>query len=374
MLAAPCSQPFPTVSSLERVIRRSWERHVLFSVMLELTYRCNLDCVFCYNDLGLRGTPLSLAQYRALLDELAAMQVLHLVLTGGEPLAHPDFFAIGGRARELGFCVRVKSNGHALRGGLARRLKAEVDPFVVDLSLHGATAATHDRQTRVVGSFDRLLGNVEEMLALGLRLKLNATLTAWNEDELPAMFDIADRFGLPLTINPTVSPRDDGDRGPLDLAATREGLLRFFRLADERAAAREAGGAPPRSESGRQADDGMPPTSASGNCGAGTGGLTIDPFGNVLPCVQWRRPVGNLHEASIESIWRGSGRLAEVRSINAAAGAKTASLAADGATSFCMGLSELETGDPLQLAPSAAALRDVTREHVRRSSPLRVIG
>src|SRR5262245_48139106 len=107
------------MSDLASVIRRSWENHVLFGVMLELTYRCNLDCVYCYNDLGARGTPLSVGQYLAMLDELAQMRVLHLVLTGGEPLAHPDFFAIGGRARELGFCVRVKSNGHALRGALA---------------------------------------------------------------------------------------------------------------------------------------------------------------------------------------------------------------------------------------------------------------
>lgn len=345
---------------------------MLLSVMLELTYRCNLDCVYCYNDLGLRGTPLSLAQYQALLDELAAMQVLHLILTGGEPLAHPDFFAIGSRARELGFCVRVKSNGHALRGALARRLKAEVDPFVIDVSLHGACAETHDRQTRVVGSFDRLLGNVAEMLALGLRLKINATLTAWNENELEGMFGIADGFGLPLTINPTVSPRDDGDRQPLAIAASREGVLRFFQLADERSAAREARGDSSRVESGRQADDAMPGGSTHTNCGAGTGSLTVDPYGNVLPCVQWRRPVGNLHQESIGSIWRASGKLAEVRSINAEAGAKAA--ASTGAASFCMGLSELETGDPLALAPSAVELRDVVREHVRRTSPLRVVG
>jgi MoaA/NifB/PqqE/SkfB family radical SAM enzyme len=370
------------MSTLEQVVRRTWERHVLFSVTLELTYRCNLDCFFCYNDLGARGEPLSLAHYLALLDELQSMQVLHLVLTGGEPLAHPDFFAIGARGRELGFVVRVKSNGHALRGALARRLKEEVDPFVVDLSLHGASAESHDRQTRVPGSFDRLLGNVAEMLELGLRLKLNATLTRWNEHELEGMFAIADRFDLPLVVNPTVSPRDDGDRAPLDVAASREGLLRLFALSDARAAAREARGEPPRAESGRQADDTLPEpgpasngASPAANCGAGTGGLTIDPYGNVLPCVQWRRPVGNLHRQSIGAIWRGSGELAAVRRINVAAGAQAASLAAAGGpVSFCMGLFELESGDPLRVATSAGDLRDAAREHARRSSPLRVIG
>jgi MoaA/NifB/PqqE/SkfB family radical SAM enzyme len=370
------------MSDLSSVIRRSWNNHVLFSVMLELTYRCNLDCVFCYNDLGSRGTALSLDQYLATLDELAAMRVLHLVLTGGEPLAHPDFFAIGGRARELGFCVRVKSNGHALRGALTRRLKTEVDPFVVDVSLHGACAETHDRQTRVPGSFDRLLANVEEMLALGLRVKLNATLTCWNEGEIEGMFAVADRFELPLTVNPTVSPRDDGDKDPLRLAATREGMLHFFRVAEERATARGTAAEGALLETGRQADEAMPVGHSGGHhCGAGTGSLTVDPYGNVLPCVQWRRTVGNLHERSIREIWRSSVELAEVRRINAAAGAQAAALAADGPLSFCMGLSELETGDPLLPAHSAVLLRDVTREHLQsepvqaqKRSPLRVLG
>ena len=153
------------------------------------------------------------------------MQVLNLVLTGGEPLAHPDFLRLGRRARELGFVLRIKSNGHALRGALARRIKEEIDPFVVELSLHGARAETHERQTRVPGSFERLLANIREMLALGFRLKLNSTLTAWNEGEIEEMHALADALGVRLNIGSEVSPRDDGDRNPLAISASPEGLV-----------------------------------------------------------------------------------------------------------------------------------------------------
>ncbi|HEX8155397.1 MAG TPA: radical SAM protein, partial [Thermoanaerobaculia bacterium] len=95
--------------SYDRILARSWSENRLMSVLLELTYRCNLDCFFCYNDLGLRGKPLAFAQYETLLRELAAMNVMTVVLSGGEPLAHPDFFRIGALARELGFVVRIKS-------------------------------------------------------------------------------------------------------------------------------------------------------------------------------------------------------------------------------------------------------------------------
>ena len=47
----------------ERILQKTWRDNILFSVLVELTYRCNLDCFFCYNDLGLRGEPLHTDQY-----------------------------------------------------------------------------------------------------------------------------------------------------------------------------------------------------------------------------------------------------------------------------------------------------------------------
>ena len=105
------------------IVKRSWNSNILFSALIELTYRCNLDCFFCYNDTSLQGTPLSREQYFKLFEELRSLGAMNLILSGGEPLAHPDFFELGRYARELGFVVRIKSNGHALREKLALRIK-----------------------------------------------------------------------------------------------------------------------------------------------------------------------------------------------------------------------------------------------------------
>ena len=192
------------------------------------------------------------------------MQVLNLVLTGGEPLAHPDFLRLGRRARELGFVLRIKSNGHALRGALARRIKEEIDPFVVELSLHGARAETHERQTRVPGSFERLLANIREMLALGFRLKLNSTLTAWNEGEIEEMHALADALGVRLNIGSEVSPRDDGDRNPLAISASPEGLRRLFELQLARARRTGAPVAAAQAVTGLRARCGRGPAGGAG--------------------------------------------------------------------------------------------------------------
>jgi MoaA/NifB/PqqE/SkfB family radical SAM enzyme len=310
---------------------RTWDENRLFSVLIELTYRCNLDCFFCYNDLGLRGKPLAFEQYDALLRDLASMNVLHVALSGGEPLSHPEFFRIGARARELGFVVRVKSNGHALRGELARRLRDEVDPFVVEVSLHGATAVTHDRQTRVPGSFTRLLENLREMIDLGLRVKINSTLTVWNEGETAAMYELADSLGLPLRFDLQVSPNDNGDRTPLNVAPTDEGIRELMRVEDAR-----------MSQFAAMPDPVITAAPSSKHCGAGSAAIAIDPYGNVYPCVQWRRAVANLHERAISEIWGNA--FDGIRSEAEEAKRIVAAHPRGQLLNFCPGLAEVLTG------------------------------
>lgn len=346
--------------SVAELVARTWNENILYSVMLELSYRCDLACVFCYNDRSRTATPLTLAEYERLLADLAAMEVLNLTLTGGEPLRHPDFFAIGAAARRLGFAVRVKTNGHSLSRDTARRLRDTVDPWVVDLSLHGACAATHDRQTRVAGSFTRLLGNVHEMRSLGLRLKFNCTLTRWNEGEIDEMFALADRLGVPLTVNPTLSPRDDGDRSPLTLSPSDEGLRRLFRVARERAARTHVGGGTVVALAG---DEGLPAAPPTKHCGAGSNTLTVDPFGTVYPCVQWRRPLGSIRERSIREIWNGSKALRAVRETTVAAKNSLAGRVPEHHRGhFCPGLAEMLTGNPLAMYPTAERLLALAAE------------
>lgn len=334
-------------------LQRTWRENILFSVLVELTYRCNLNCFFCYNDPQLRGVPLTTEQYGQFFEDLRELGALNLTFSGGEPLARADFFTLGRQARDLGFVVRVKSNGHALNGRLARRLREEVDPFIVEVSLHGARAETHDRQTRIPGSFGKLLVNLHEMQALGLRVKLNSPLTAWNEAEIEAMFALADEWDLPIQFDPQITPRDDGDPGPLAIAPSRVGVARLLALQRERAAARQRDREPRSTDTAEVA--------GSKHCGAGSATVTVDPFGNVYPCVQWRRRVGNLHEQSIQTIWRQSQELAEVRRL-AVEVKQAVSQHGPLGFGFCPGLAEQETGDPAGLYPAARRLLDLRRQ------------
>ncbi len=335
--------------NINDLVSRTWQENILFNVLLELTYQCNLDCFFCYNDRTAQGRPMDMSQYRALLEELADLGVLNLVLSGGEPLAHPGFWTIGRWARELGFVVRIKSNGHALRQDVVRRLKVEIDPFAIDISLHGASAEVHDRQTRVPGSFARLMDNLPGLREQGLRVKLNTTLTAWNEHQLEAMHVLADELGYPLQVDPKVTPRDDGDTTPQAIMASDRAVQRLQRLLLERN---------PRLAS--RTDDGVSFLSgARKHCGSGSSGLAIDPFGNVYPCVALRRSLGNLHQQSVAQIWRGNPVLEEVRSRMQDVAREVDALGKEGKNlHFCPGQVHVAGGDPADVpAPGSTVVK-----------------
>ena len=77
-----------------RLKQMAVERAQPLSASLELTYRCNWRCVFCYNPRHHDRRGLSGAEWVGVLDELRALGTLYVALTGGEPLTHPEFSAI----------------------------------------------------------------------------------------------------------------------------------------------------------------------------------------------------------------------------------------------------------------------------------------
>jgi MoaA/NifB/PqqE/SkfB family radical SAM enzyme len=259
--------------------------------------------------------------------------------------------------------TRIKSNGHAINARVAERIRNEIDPFIIDVSIHGACAETHDRQTRVPGSFDRLIANIGHMKSAGIRVKANCVLTRWNEDEVAALLSLADQLGVILAIDTEVKPRDDGDRGPLEIEATESGR-RAYRQAVRDFEAKRGETVEPldRAQLRERRTGGL-----DKHCGAGASTLTVDPFGNVLPCVQWRVAVGNLHEQCITQIWQGSPVLDEVRQTNEAVRKQIASLGDAGPLAgFCPGAAHTYHGNPLAMYPTARArLHAATREVVR---------
>lgn len=323
------------------IMRKVRERRILHDVSLELTYACNLDCFYCYNDREKKGKPLSLNQYQELLKDLAAMQTLYLMLTGGEPMIHPHFFDIGKMAKTLGFVVRIRTNGHSLSQKMVERVIEEVDPYLVEVTLHGASAAVHDRQTRVPGSFDRLIKNINTAVSKGLSINAVTTPTLWNQHQINEMFSLCDGIGIPLRFQGPVAPRDNGDRAPLSIQPEPEAWDRIVALQnDRRGLSGEGQSDLVSTEAGEWSTKETPEETAT--CSVGMSSVDIDPYGDVKACMHLQEPAGNLHQHSIEEIWLNAPvfRKARRRAVDAARRFTNTPPAQLGAPLFCIAVEE----------------------------------
>lgn len=266
-----------------------------------------------------------------MLDDLRRLGTLTVTLTGGEPLAHPQFFELAAAARQRAFLLRVFTNGTLVDESAADRLAA-LKPMAVELSLHGATADVHDAATARRGSFGELWAAVERLTTRGVSVKLKTPLTRLNEHQLEAMVELVAVRGLGHSIDPTLTPNDTGDRGPLAYAASPAAVERLMLVLRERGqlpgAEREEGGS---------------------NCGLGRLTLAVDPEGNVFPCLQWRRTsLGNVRERGLHQLWQGSREREQAAAVADHANDHLVRLGgALAGFPFCPALAEQATGDPL---------------------------
>src|SRR5206468_10121114 len=85
-----------------------------------------------------------------------------------------------------------------------------------------------------------------------------------------------------------------------------------------------------------------------------------DPYGNIFPCVQWRRQWANIKDVEdLATLWKGSEVLKHVRWAAEQIPQTTLKQTEEAAfCTFCPGVAELQTGSPFKMYPQAAVVAE----------------
>lgn len=162
-------------------------------VIWNLLRRCNLTCRHCYSvstDTNFAGE-LSTPEIYVVLEDLKVARVPVLILSGGEPLLHPDIFAIARRAKAMGFYVALSSNGTLIdEHNIAEIAACDFD--YVGISLDGL-GAVHDRFRRLEGAFDASLHAIRLCRERALKVGVRYTMTRDNAGDLPGLLELVER-------------------------------------------------------------------------------------------------------------------------------------------------------------------------------------
>lgn len=276
-------------------------KRIPLNASVDLTYRCNNKCVHCYcnlpgNDASAIKQELNTQEIKKLFDDLASLGTLWLLITGGEPLLREDFEEIYLYAKKKGFLITFFTNG-TLIDEKAVELLSKYPPFVVEISLYGATKETYEKVTRVKGSYDRCIEGIKRIVDSCLKLKLKTMALTVNQYEIDAMDRMARELGCEFRFDPVLNKRID-DYNFSDPAKYRicpEDVVRLDKAY------------PKRMEEWKQFCDKFVGEPVRDDrlfkCSAGIGTIHIDPYGIVKGCMMMKRDIFSVKEHDLKWIW-----------------------------------------------------------------------
>lgn len=177
-------------------------KRIPFSGGFELTPYCNLSCRMCYIKETAPGLALlSGKQWLEIGQQAADAGVLCLVLSGGEPLLHPDFREIYTGLKKLGLVLTINTNGTLIDEATADFLAADM-PRRVNISLYGPNEECYQALCGVGDAYHRTIRAIELLQERGVPVKVNITPNTINYPYIKQIFDLCRQYNLPVEIAP----------------------------------------------------------------------------------------------------------------------------------------------------------------------------
>ena len=282
-----------------RLVVLAAQNNIPMDVSIELTHHCNFRCQHCYIPDFSAPDRLSTERLLSLLEELAEIGTLFLTLTGGELFLRRDWLTIARRARELGFALRLFSNGTLIDEDVADAIQGL--SCAVEISLYSMDETTFETITQRPGSFTKTLQGIELLRQRGVEVLLKAPMTTHNYRDVDDVAAYAGKVGAGFQASPTIMAKKDGDPATLALRVPQQDLIPHY------------GG--PHLGCHVPDQDPADPRQDGPLCAAANRYCNITSSGDVMACNILPGADGNVRERSFRDVWENSPWLRKVRAI-----------------------------------------------------------
>ena len=293
-------KPVNTFSGVEINAPYSLHPTAPYRMDLAVTYRCNNDCPHCYNA-RLRTYPeLGTEDWKRIIDQLWALNIPHLIFTGGEPTLREDLVELIQYAEDKGQITGLNTNGRRLSDPdyCQRLVDAGLDHIQITVESHDPK--THDQMVSSKGAWNQTISGVQNALNSPLFVMTNTTMLKNNHRSIGETLDFLIGLGVPtIGLNALIYSGRGKDVGT---GLSEEELKPLLSLAKDKT-----------ENSGTKLIWYTPTLYCHFNplemdlgikgCTAALYNMCVEPDGGVIPCQSYYNQLGNLLEDSWKSIW-----------------------------------------------------------------------
>ncbi len=298
-------------STIERMIlRRASFNRTPANGSIELLPLCNMNCDMCYvrlsrTEMERQGRMRTAEEWLEVGRQMKESGVLFLLLTGGEPLLHPEFKEIYLKLKAMGMILTINTNATLINEEWADFFAAN-RPRRINITLYGADDKAYERLCHYPGGYQKVINAVRLLKKRNVDVKLSGSLTPENRDDLERLLNIQTELDIPVRIDTYMVPAEREREKPFNM----QSRLDPIEAANARIIAL-------RKEMGEEVFEqyvkktleeidntmpgeavGMPLTCLAGSCS-----FTVNWQGEIRPCVVMTGPSASVFEMGFQKAW-----------------------------------------------------------------------
>lgn len=317
---------------------------------MELLPLCNMNCDMCYvklskDEVRKQGRILSGQEWIAMGEEMLEAGTLFMLLTGGEPLLHPDFKEIYKGLKQMGMILTLNTNATLIDEAWADFF-AQNRPRRINITLYGGNEETYEKLCHFSAGFQRVIHAIKLLQERNIDVRIGCSINPSNANDLEEMYRISKELDVPIGTDSYMLP------------ATRERERQFdeqYRLSPEAAAGvRVKAWKLNKGEEFIQfckkvleqvdlfeMEEEQP---CKSTCLAGNCSFAVNWKGELRPCVITTEPVANVLELGFRRAWDKVGE--EFRTLKYCSACSVCSLKS--LCSSCVVSVKIETGNYME--------------------------
>lgn len=314
----------------------------LTNVHIEISSSCNERCLHCYIPHENKINYLSGDLFYDILEQCKEMQVLHLTLTGGEPMLHKDFIDFLKKCKEYNMSLNVLSNLTLLTDEIVEVMK--YNPLLgVHVSLYSMNYEIHDAITQTDGSFELTKNAIIKLKQNDVPLQISCPILKQNKDCYRDVLKWSEEQNINVNCDYVIIGKCD---------STTQNLISRLSIQDIREVInRKISDDPGYLElMEKEYEDRANSTPNDIVCSVCHSSICIADDGSVYPCAGWQGYiVGDVNERSLQDIWKNSQKVHYLRRLRKRDFPKCIECAEKDYCTMCMvrNANENPLGDPL---------------------------
>ena len=316
----------------------------LVSLHIEITSKCNERCIHCYIPHEKKTEIMSPHMFYDILEQAREMNLLHLTISGGEPLGHDSFVDFLKKCNEYNFSVNVLSNLTLLSREIIQEMKN--NPLLcVQTSLYAMDADVHDAITQKKGSFNKTKSAILELIQNDIPVQISCPIMKQNIHYYKEVIQWGKAHNINVANDYVIIAKYDHSTQNLCCRLSIDDVCKIINQSiDDDSQYLITMEKEYEQKMGMTKDDYI--------CSVCQSSLCISENGNVYPCAGWQDYVlANINEIKLSDIWNKSDKLKYLRNLRRSDFPKCVQCSEKEFCTMCMvrNANENPQGDPLKV-------------------------